>query len=173
MVPVFTTRSPWQPLGHLSPCHLSGPTDIPLGARDGWTSCDTAGCPHQSGMSPALRSVGCPQPRDAVPIPARDAGRCGQRGDGERGVSVRMSVCLCSLEGPWARRPWASTCIPVAMGSLCYLLEGKVCALSGGTGTHVGAHQAPLAKEKLPLGYFYWVFFEGLFVCFYKLRCFL
>lgn len=76
-------------------------------------------------------------------------------------MSVRMSVCPCSLGGPWARRPWASTCIPMAMGSLCYLLEGKVCALSGGTGTHVGAHQAPLAKEKLPLGYFYWVFLMG------------
>lgn len=62
---------------------------------------------------------------------------------------------------PGHANPVASTCIPVALGSLRYLLEGKVCALSrwhrgaGGVGTRVGAHQAPLAKEKLPLGYVY------------------
>ena len=69
--------------------------------------------------------------------------------------------------------PGASTCIPMAMGSLSYLLEGKVCALSQwhrGAGG-VGAHEALLAKEKLPLGYFY--FFDWLFVCFYEFCCFL
>lgn len=63
------------------------------------------------------------------------------------------------------------------MGSLRYLLERKVCALSrwhhdaGSVGTCVGAHEALLAKEKPPLGYFY--FFDWLCVCFYEFCCFL
>lgn len=123
----------------------------------------TVGYPLQSGMeslSPALGSAGC----CARPCEGWQGTTGGQVMGNVGCRSVCQSVCG-ALEGrqgvPGHADPRASTCIPAAMGSLRYLLERKVCALSrwhhgaGSVGTHVGAREALLAKEKPPLGYFY------------------
>lgn len=149
--------------------------------------------PCQGWMAPAVRlrdvPIGvaqraCPQPRASGMLCLSlqgMAGHCGQPGDGERGVPVCPSVCLCGsrgeVGGARARKPRGQHLYPRGRGVSALFIGGEgLCPLPVAPGCWRRGDTRgcpPGSTGQRETAFRLCLFFDWLFVCFYQLCCFL